>query len=62
MDIQKNLQMALLKSLIIPVLLLAFFIAAPFWLNGKIRGEVVKLDFREAFRVIAAGFGRAPTA
>jgi Zn-dependent protease with chaperone function len=41
-DVQKNLQLALFKSLIIPVLLLAFFIAAPSWLNGKIRGQVVE--------------------
>jgi hypothetical protein len=28
----------------------------------KIRGEVVELNLRETFRLVAAGFGSAPTA
>ena len=39
-DVRKNLWLALFKSLVVPVLLLAFFIAAPYWLNDKIRSEI----------------------
>lgn len=39
-NVRKNLSLALVKSLLTPVLLLAFFIAAPYWLNGKIRAEI----------------------
>ena len=39
-DVRKNLWLALFKSLVVPVLLLAFFIAAPYWLNDKIRSEL----------------------
>jgi Zn-dependent protease with chaperone function len=39
-DVRKNLWLALFKSLVVPVLLLAFFIAAPHWLNSKIRTEI----------------------
>ena len=39
-NVRKNLSLALAKSLLIPVLLLAFFIAAPCWLNNKIRLEL----------------------
>lgn len=41
-DVRRNLLTALIKSLLIPVLLLAFFIAAPYWLNNKIRTEIIK--------------------
>jgi Zn-dependent protease with chaperone function len=37
---RKNLWLALIKSLAVPVILLAFFIAAPHWLNNKIRAEI----------------------
>lgn len=40
LDIRRSLQMALFKSLLIPVLLLAFFIAAPRWLNYKLHADV----------------------
>ena len=39
-NVRKNLWLALFKSLVVPVLLLAFFIAAPYWLNDKIRSEI----------------------
>ena len=39
-NVRKNLLLALVKSLLVPVLLLAFFIAAPDWLNSKIRTEI----------------------
>lgn len=41
-NVQKNLLLALIKSLLAPVLLLAFFIAAPHWLNSKLRTEVAE--------------------
>ena len=40
LDVSKNLRMALFKSLLIPVLLLAFFIAAPRWLNSKLQTSI----------------------
>jgi len=39
-NVRKNLLQALAKCLLIPVLLLIFFIAAPNWLNSKIRTEI----------------------
>lgn len=39
-NVRKNLLLALVKSLLVPVLLLAFFTAAPHWLNSKIRTEI----------------------
>ena len=39
-DIRKNLRQALFKSLIVPVLTLVFFIAAPRWLNQKLHTEI----------------------
>src|SRR5208283_2467358 len=39
-NVRKNLRLALFKSLVVPVCLLAFFIAAPHWLNSKIRTEI----------------------
>jgi Zn-dependent protease with chaperone function len=39
LDARKNLLMALFKSLLIPVLLLAFFIAAPRWLDSKLHSS-----------------------
>ena len=39
-NVRKQLRLALGKSLLIPMLLLVFFIAAPYWLNGKVREEV----------------------
>lgn len=41
MDIRRDLRMALLKSLLIPVLLLIFYLAAPGWLNEKVRSEII---------------------
>lgn len=38
-NVRKYLLLALVKSLLIPLLLLAFFIAAPHWLSGKIRKQ-----------------------
>jgi len=40
LDIRKNLRAALFKSLLVPMLVLAFFIAAPHWLNHKLRTQV----------------------
>jgi Zn-dependent protease with chaperone function len=40
LDVRKHLRQALFKSLLIPVLTLAFFIAAPHWLNQKLRTEL----------------------
>jgi Zn-dependent protease with chaperone function len=39
-NVVKNLWLALFKSLLVPVLLLVFFAAAPYWLNSKIRSEI----------------------
>jgi len=39
-DIRKNLRQALFKCLIVPVLTLIFFIAAPRWLNQKMHAEI----------------------
>jgi Zn-dependent protease with chaperone function len=39
-DVRKNLLLALFKSLLIPVLLLVFFFAAPYWLNDKLRTQI----------------------
>jgi Zn-dependent protease with chaperone function len=39
-NVRKNLWLALFKSLVVPVCLLAFFIAAPHWLNNKIHTEI----------------------
>jgi hypothetical protein len=40
-NVRKNLTRALVKSLLVPLLLLVFFIAAPHWLNTKIRAEII---------------------
>lgn len=40
LDVRKSLRMALLKSLLMPVLLFAFFLAAPGWLNSRIHSEL----------------------
>jgi Zn-dependent protease with chaperone function len=40
-DVRKNLRLTLFKSLLVPSLLLIFFIAAPHWLNAKIRTEII---------------------
>ncbi len=39
-DVRRSLRMALFKTLFIPVLLVAFFLAAPGWLNSKIHSEL----------------------
>jgi Zn-dependent protease with chaperone function len=39
-DVRKNLRMALFKSLLVPLLTLAFFMAAPNWLNTKLRDQI----------------------
>ena len=39
-NVRKSLLQALVKSLLVPILLLAFFIAAPHWLNSKLRTEI----------------------
>lgn len=41
LDVHKSLRAILIKSLLVPVLLLAFFIAAPHWLNSRIRASVI---------------------
>src|ERR1700739_2656923 len=40
LDVRKSLRMALFKSLLIPALLFAFFLAAPGWLNSRIHSEL----------------------
>jgi Zn-dependent protease with chaperone function len=42
LDVCKELRTTLFKSLLVPVLVLAFFIAAPHWLNCNLRGEIGK--------------------
>ena len=39
-DFRKNLRAALFKCLLLPVLTLAFFIAAPHWLNQKLHAQI----------------------
>ncbi|HEV2436500.1 MAG TPA: M48 family metallopeptidase [Verrucomicrobiae bacterium] len=68
-NVRKNLLLALVKSLLVPVLLLAFFTAAPHWLNSKIRTEIAapaemedrldkiaKIDFQQVCFNPPAGF------
>src|ERR1700739_4022235 len=40
LDVRKSLRMALFKSLLIPVLLFVFFLAAPGWLNSRIHSDL----------------------
>lgn len=42
LNVRKSLYLALFKSLMVPLVLLAFFIAAPYWLNNKIHSEIVE--------------------
>jgi Zn-dependent protease with chaperone function len=37
LDVRKNLRLALFKSLIVPLLVLVFFIVAPHWLNSRLK-------------------------
>jgi Zn-dependent protease with chaperone function len=39
-DVRKNIRQAWFKSLLIPLLLLAFFVAAPHWLNHKLHTQI----------------------
>jgi Zn-dependent protease with chaperone function len=39
-DVHKNLRLSLFKSLLVPLLLLVFFIAAPAWLNSKLHTQI----------------------
>lgn len=41
LDVRKSLRKALFKSLLIPLLLFVFFLAAPVWLNSRIHSELV---------------------
>jgi Zn-dependent protease with chaperone function len=43
LNVRKRIYAILFNSLVVPVLLLAFFIAAPHWLNSKIRTAVIEL-------------------
>jgi Zn-dependent protease with chaperone function len=47
-NVRKNLWLALVKSLAVPVILLAFFIAAPHWLNHKIRAEITDAVYADS--------------
>lgn len=40
-DIRRKLWLTLFKSLIVPVLVLVFFTAAPHWLNGRLRSSSI---------------------
>jgi len=40
LNVHKNLLLALFKSLVVPMLTLAFFFAAPHWLNSKLRTQI----------------------
>lgn len=41
LDVRKNMRMALLKSLLIPALLLVFYSFAPVWLNSKLHEAAI---------------------
>ena len=43
LNVRKNLQLALFKSLVVPLLVLAFFMAAPHWLNHRLRTQATSL-------------------
>ena len=47
-DFRKNLRLTLFKSLIVPALVLVFFIVAPRWLNSKLHSEVTLADLKAA--------------
>lgn len=42
LDVKKNTQSALIKALIVPVVVLAFFIAAPRWLDSRLHDAAIK--------------------
>lgn len=51
-NVRKNIQAALLKALIIPVLVLVFFIAAPRWLDHRLHNSVVGSIMTDASRTM----------